>query len=135
MNKSIIEDNLVEIILEPDEYGIEDVRAQRDLVIEKLKEMGAEASEANEVYERIMASETERVVKEYFIRNLAASRESCTTLYYTIEDFAHLWNTAGGKKWVKRSTKFLTETIESLEDAMLCLEYLTKALAKTPTNS
>lgn len=129
-NKNHVKDCLVEILLEPDVYGIGDVRAERAQVIEKLGEMGCDTAESGEIYEAVMAGDTQKVIKDYFTRYLAAYCEDCKTLYHRMEDYVHLWHIASDY-----SPKPLEDTLEELEDAMLCMKYLTKALACKNANS
>jgi hypothetical protein len=123
-NKNHVKDSLVEILLEPELYGIVDVRAERAQVIEKLVEMGCETAESEEVCDLILIGDTQNAIKDYFDRNLAVYCEDCKTLYHRMEDYAHLLHLATGQ-----SPRQLEETLEELEGAMLCMEDLSKALA------
>lgn len=121
-NKNHVKDSLVEILLEPELYGIVD--AERAQVIEKLVEMGCETAESEDVCDLILIGDTQNAIKDYFDRNLAAYCEDCKTLYHRMEDYAHLLHLATGQ-----SPRQLEETLEELEGAMLCMEDLSKALA------
>ena len=123
-NKNHVKDCLVEILLEPDVYGIEDVLTERALVIEKLGEMGCNAAESEKIYELVMTGDARDAIKDYFIRNLSVYCEDCKTLYHRMEDYAHLLHLATGQ-----SPRQLEETLEDLEGAMLSMEDLSKALA------
>ena len=123
-NKNHVKDSLVEILLEPEVYGIVDVRAERAQVTEKLVEMGCETAESEEVCDLILIGDTQNAIKDYFDRNLAVYCEDCKTLYHRMEDYAHLLHLATGQ-----SPRQLEETLEELEGAMLCMEDLSKALA------
>lgn len=123
-NKNHVKDSLVEILLEPELYGIVDVRAERAQVIEKLVEMGCETAESEDVCDLILIGDTQNAIKDYFDRNLAVYCEDCKTLYHRMEDYAHLLHLATGQ-----SPRQLEETLEELEGAMLCMEDLSKALA------
>jgi len=123
-NKNHIKDSLVEILLEPELYGIVDVRAERSQVIEKLVEMGCETAESEDVCNLILIGDTQNAIKDYFDRYLAVYCEDCKTLYHRMEDYAHLLHLATGQ-----SPRQLEETLEELEGAMLCMEDLSKALA------
>ena len=123
-NKNHVKDSLVEILLEPELYGIVDVRAERAQVIEKLVEMGCETAESEDVCDLILIGDTQNAIKDYFDRYLAAYCEDCKTLYHRMEDYAHLLHLATGQ-----SPRQLEETLEELEGAMLCMEDLSKALA------
>ena len=123
-NKNHVKDSLVEILLEPELYGIVDVRAERAQVIEKLVEMGCETAESEDVCDLILIGDTQNAIKDYFDRYLAVYYEDCKTLYHRMEDYAHLLHLATGQ-----SPRQLEETLEELEGAMLCMEDLSKALA------
>lgn len=123
-NKSHVKDCLVEILLEPDVYGIGDVCAERAQVIEKLVEMGCHTAESEEVCDLVLSGDTQNAIKDYFDRNLAVYCEDCKTLYHRMEDYAHLLHLA-----TDQSPRQLEETLEELEGAMLCMEDLSKALA------
>ena len=123
-NINHVKDCLVEILLEPDVYGIGDVLTERALVIQKLGEMGIGTAESEEAYDLVMSVGTQNAIKDYFDRNLAEYCEDCKTLYHRMEDYAHLLHLATGQ-----SPRQLEETLEELEGAMLCMEDLSKALA------
>lgn len=122
--KNHVKDCLVEILLEPDVYGIGDVRGEKTQVIEKLGDMVCDATESEEVYDLVLGGDTQNSIKDYFDRNLAVYCEDCKTLYHRMEDYAHLLHLATGQ-----SPRQLEETLEELEGAMLCMEDLSKALA------
>lgn len=123
-NKNHVKDCLVEILLEPDVYGIGDVRAEKAQVIEKLVKMGCHTAESEEVCDLVLSGDTQNAIKDYFDRNLAVYCEDCKTLYHRMEDYAHLLHIA-----TDQSPRQLEETLEDLEGAMLCMEDLSKALA------
>ena len=136
-----IEDYLIEIIVEPDYHGVEDVGTQRELVIDQLN-TAANSTFANpltieqitEIYDRTMAKDMEDNIRHYFMRNLETYCEDCTTLYYRMVDISNLWfvhqtSTRGKEEVESDSTmkfiwKLFVDTVESLEDAMLSLEDL-----------
>lgn len=136
-----IEDYLIEIIVEPDYHGVEDVGTQRELVIDQLN-TAANSTFANpltieqitEIYDRTMAKDMEDNIRHYFMRNLETYYEDCTTLYYRMMDISNLWfvhqtSTRGKEEVESDSTmmfiwKLFDYTVESLEDAMLYLEDL-----------
>ena len=136
-----IEDYLIEIIIEPDYHGVEDVGTQRELVIDMLKTAANSAfasplplEQIMEIYDRTMAKDMEDNIRHYFKRNLETYYENCETLYYQMEDISSLWlvhqTSTRGKEEVesdlamKRTWELFVDTIESLEDAMLSLEAL-----------
>ena len=123
-NKKHVKDCLVEILLEPDVYGIGDVRAEKTQVIEKLVGMRCDTAESEEFYNLVLRGDMQNTIKDYFDRNLAVYCEDCKTLYHRMEDYAHLLHLATGQ-----SPRQLEETLDDLEGAMLCMEDLSMALA------
>lgn len=138
-----IEDFLLEIIIEPDYHGVEDVGAQRELVIEKLNAVNNSAfatplslEQITEIYDRTMAKDMEDNIRHFFMRNVEAYCKNCKTIYHRMEDISYLWlvyqTSTRSKEEVesdlamKRTWKLFTDTMESLEDAMLSLEDLSK---------
>ena len=138
-----IEDLLLEIIIEPDYHGVEDVGTQRELVIDKLNTVANSAFETpltleqvTDIYDRTMAKDKEDNIRHYFMRNLATYCKNCKTIYHRMEDISYLWlvhqTSTRGKEDVesdstmKRTWKLLVDTMRSLEDAMLSLEDLSK---------
>lgn len=150
MNKTIkkfqehfIEDFLLEIIIEPDYHGVEDVVAQRELVIDKLNTVANSAfanplspEQISEIYDRTMAKDMEDNIRHYFMRNLETYCKNCKTLYYRMEDISYLWlvyqSSTRSKEEVESDSammntwKLFVDTMGSLEDAMLNLEDLSK---------
>ena len=138
-----IEDLLLEIIIEPDYHGVEDVGTQRELVIDKLNTVANSAFETpltleqvTDIYDRTMAKDKEDNIRHYFMRNLATYCKNCKTIYHRMEDISYLWlvhqTSTRGKvdgesdSTMKRTWKLLVDTMQSLEDAMLSLEDLSK---------
>ena len=141
--ENFIEDFLLEIIIEPDYYGVEDVRAQRELVIDKLNTVSNSAfanplspEQIAGIYDRTMAKDTEDSIRHYFMRNLESYCKNCKTIYHRMEDLSYLWLVYQSSKRskeemesdsaMKGTWKLFVDTIESLEDAMLSLEGLSK---------
>lgn len=142
-----IEDYLLEIIIEPDYHGVEDVGTQRELVIDKLNTVANSAfanpltiEQIMEIYDRTMAKDMEDNIRHYFMRNLETYCKNCKTIYHRMEDISYLWlvhqTSTRGKEEVesdstmKRTWKLFVDTMESLEDAMLFLEDLSKQSRK-----
>jgi hypothetical protein len=142
-----IEDFLIEIIVEPEYHGIEDVGTQRELVIDKLNTVANSAfansltlEQITELYDRTMAKDKEDNIRHYFMRNLETYCKNCKTIYHRMEDISYLWlvhqTSTRGKEEVesdsamKRTWKLFVDTMESLEDAMLSLEDLSKQSRK-----
>lgn len=142
-----IEDFLIEIIVEPDYHGVEDVGTQRELVIDKLNTVANSAfanpltiEQITEIYDRTTAKDMEDNIRHYFMRNLETYCENCKTIYHRMEDISYLWlvhqTSTRGKEEVesdstmKRTWKLFVDTMESLEDAMLSLEDLSKQSRK-----
>ena len=138
-----IEDFLIEIIVEPEYHGVEDVGTQRELVIDKLNTVANSAfanplaiEQIMEIYDRTMAKDMEDNIRHYFMRNLETYCKNCKTIYHRMEDISYLWlvhqSSTRGKEEVesnstmKRTWKLFVDTMESLEDAMLSLEDLSK---------
>lgn len=142
-----IEDFLIEIIVESEYHGVEDVGTQRELVIDKLNTV-ANSAFANPlaieqimgIYDRTMAKDMEDNIRHYFMRNLETYCKNCKTIYHRMEDISYLWlvhqTSTRGKEEVesdstmKRTWKLFVDTMESLEDAMLSLEVLSKQSRK-----
>ena len=149
--EQFIEDFLIEIIVEPDYHGVEDVGAQRELVINKLNTVAYSAfatplppEQITEIYDRIVANDMEDNIRNYFMRNLENYCKNCKTIYHRMEDISYLWlvhqTTTRGKEEVESDTamkgtwNLFVDTMGSLEDAMLNLDDLskrTKAVAKS----
>ena len=142
-----IEDFLIEIIIEPDYHGVDDVGTQRELVIEKLSTVAKNAfanplspEQISEIYDRNMAKDMEDNIRHYFIRNLETYCKTCKTIYHRMEDISYLWlvhqTSIQGKEEVesdaamKVTWKLFVDTMGSLEDAMLSLEELSKQSRK-----
>ena len=142
-----IEDYLIEIILEPDYNEVEDVGTQRELVVDKLNTVANSAfatpltlEQITDIYDRTMAKDQEDNIRHYFMRNLEAYCKNCKTIYHRMEDISYLWlvhqTSTRGKEEVesdsamKRTWKLFVDTMESLEDAMLSLEDLSKQSRK-----
>ena len=142
-----IEDFLIEIIVEPEYHGVEDVGTQRELVIDKLNTVANSAfanplaiEQIMEIYDRTMAKDMEDNIRHYFMRNLETYCKNCKTIYHRMEDISYLWlvhqTSTRGKEEVesdstmKRTWKLFVDTMESLEDAMLSLENLSKQSRK-----
>ena len=142
-----IEDFLIEIIVEPEYHGVEDVGTQRELVIDKLNTVANSAfanplaiEQIMEIYDRTMAKDMEDNIRHYFMRNLETYSKNCKTIYHRMEDISYLWlvhqTSTRGKEEVesdstmKRTWKLFVDTMESLEDAMLSLEDLSKQSRK-----
>ena len=154
MNKALqkfqelfIEDFLFEIIIEPDYHGVNDVGTQRELVIEKLSTVNNNAfanplslERIMEIYDRTMAKDMEDNIRHYFMRNLETYRKNCKKFYHRMENISYLWlvhqTSTRSKEEVesdstmKRTWKLFVDTMESLEDAMLSLEDLSKQSRK-----
>ncbi len=141
--EQFIEDYLIEIIVEPDYHGVEDVGTQRELVIDKMNTVANSAfatpltlEQITEIYDRTMSKDMEDNIRHYFMRNLETYCKNCKTIYHRMEDISYLWlvhqTTTRGKEDVesdstmKRTWKLLVDTMQSLEDAMLSLEDLSK---------
>ena len=142
-----IEDFLIEIIVEPEYHGVEDVGTQRELVIDKLNTVANSAfanplaiEQIMEIYDRTMAKDMEDNIRHYFMRNLETYCKNCKTIYHRMEDISYLWlvhqTSTRSKEEVesdstmKRTWKLFVDTMESLEDAMLSLEDLSKQSRK-----
>lgn len=142
-----IEDFLLEIIIEPEYHGVEDVGTQRELVIDKLNTVANSAfanplaiEQIMEIYDRTMAKDMEDNIRHYFMRNLETYCKNCKTIYHRMEDISYLWlvhqTSIRGKEEVesdaamKGTWKLFVDTMESLEDAMLSLEDLSKQSRK-----
>ncbi len=142
-----IEDFLIEIIVEPEYHGVEDVGTQRELVIDKLNTVANSAfanpltiEQIMEIYDRTMAKDMEDNIRHYFMRNLETYCKNCKTIYHRMEDISYLWlvhqTSIRGKEEVesdaamKGTWKLFVDTMESLEDAMLSLEDLSKQSQK-----
>ena len=142
-----IEDFLLEIIIEPDYHGVDDVGTQRELVIDKLNTVANSAfanplaiEQIMEIYDRTMAKDMEDNIRHYFMRNLETYCKNCKTIYHRMEDISYLWlvhqTSTRSKEEVesdstmKRTWKLFVDTMESLEDAMLSLEDLSKQSRK-----
>lgn len=138
-----IEDFLLEIVIEPDYHGVDDVGTQRELVIEKLSTVAKIAfanplspEQISEIYDRTMAKDMEDNIRHYFMRNLETYCKNCKTIYHRMEDISYLWlvhqTSIRGKEEVesdaamKVTWKLFVDTMGSLEDAMLNLEDLSK---------
>ena len=138
-----IEDFLLEIIIEPDYHGVEDVRRQRELVIEKLSTVAnsafanpLSAEQIKGIYDRTMAMDMEDSIRHYFMLNLETYCKNCKTIYHRMEDISYLWlahQSSGRSKEeiesdsnMRRTWKLFADTMGSLEDAMLSLEDLSK---------
>ena len=138
-----IEDYLLEIIIEPDYHGVEDVGTQRELVVDKLNTVAKRAfanpltlEQITEIYDRTMAKDQEDNIRNYFKRNLETYCKNCKTIYHRMEDISYLWlvhqTSTRGKEEVesdstmKRTWTLFVDTMESLEDAMLSIEDLSK---------
>jgi len=138
-----IEDFLLEIIIEPDYHGVEDVGTQRELVIDKLYTVAKSAfatplslEQITEIYDRTMANDIEDNIRHYFMRNLENYCKNCKTIYHRMEDISYLWlvhQSSGRSKeeiesdsTMRRTWKQFADTMGSLEDAMLSLEDLSK---------
>ena len=154
MNKALqkfqelfIEDFLFEIIIEPDYHGVDDVGTQRELVIDKLNTVANSAfanpltiEQITEIYDRTMAKDMEDNIRHYFMRNIETHCTNCKTIYHRMEDISYLWlvhqTSIRGKEEVesdaamKGTWKLFVDTMESLEDAMLSLEDLSKQSRK-----
>lgn len=143
-----IEDYLIEIIIEPDYHDVEDVGTQRELVIDKMNTVANSAfatpltlEQITEIYDRTIAKDMEDNIQHYFKRNLETYCRNCKTIYHRMEDISYLWlvhqTSTRGKEEVesdstmKRTWKLFVDTMESLEDAMLSLEDLSKQSQKT----
>lgn len=142
-----IEDFLLEIIIEPDYHGVEDVVAQRELVIDKLNTVANSAfanplspEQISEIYDRNMAKDMKDNIRHYFMRNLNTYCKNCKTIYHRMEDISYLWlvhqTSIRGKEEVesdaamKGTWKLFVDTMGALEDAMLSLEDLSKQSRK-----
>ena len=138
-----IEDFLIEIIVEPEYHGVEDVGTQRELVIDKLNTVANSAfanpltiEQITEIYDRTMAKDMEDNIQHYFMRNLETYCKNCKKLYHRMENISYLWlvhqTSIRGKEEVKSHAamkvtwKLFVDTMGSLEDAMLSLEELSK---------
>ena len=138
-----IEDFLLEIIIEPDYHGVEDVVAQRELVIDKLNTVANSAfanplspEQISDIYDRTMAKDMEDNIRHYFMRNLETYCKNCKTIYHRMEDISYLWlvsqSSTRSKEEVESDSammntwKLFVDTMGSLEDAMLNLEDLSK---------
>lgn len=145
--EQFIEDFLIEIIIEPDYHGVDDVGTQRELVIEKLSTIAKNAfanplspEQISEIYDRNMAKDMEDNIRHYFLRNLETYCKNCKTIYHRMEDISYLWlvhqTSIQGKEEVesdaamKVTWKLFVDTMGSLEDAMLSLEELSKQSRK-----
>lgn len=150
MNKALqkfqelfIEDFLIEIIVEPEYHGVEDVGTQRELVIDKLNTVANSAfanpltiEQIMEIYDRTMAKDMEDNIRHYFMRNLETYCKNCKTIYHRMEDISYLWlvyqSSTRSKEEVESDSammntwKLFVDTMGSLEDAMLNLEDLSK---------
>ena len=142
----LIEDYLIEIIVEPEYHGVEDVGTQRELVIDKLNTANSAFADPltikqiTEIYDRTMAKVMKDNIRHYFMRNLETYCKNCKTIYHRMEDISYLWlvhqTSTRGKEEVesdsimKRTWKLFVDTMESLEDAMLSLEDLSKQSRK-----
>lgn len=141
--EQFIEDFLIEIIVEPDYHGVEDVRRQRELVIEKLNAVANSAfanpltrEQITVIYERTMANDMEDNIRHFFMRNLETYCRNCKTIYHRMEDISYLWlvhqSSTRSKEEIesdaamKGTWNLLVDTMGSLEDAMLNLEDLSK---------
>ena len=138
-----IEDYLLEIIIKPDYHGVEDVGTQRELVIDKLNTVANSAfanpltlEQITEIYDQTMAKDQEDNIRHYFKRNLETYCKNCKTIYHRMEDISYLWlvhqTSTRSKEEVesdstmKRTWTLFVDTMESLEDAMLSIEDLSK---------
>ena len=138
-----IEDFLIEIIIEPDYHGVEDVQTHRELVIDKLNAVANSAfanpltrEQITVIYERTMANDMEDNIRHFFMRNLETYCRNCKTIYHRMEDISYLWlvhQSSGRSKeeiesdsTMRRTWKLFVDTMGSLEDAMLSLEDLSK---------
>lgn len=153
--EQFIEDFLIEIIVEPDYHGVEDVGAQRELVINKLNTVAYSAfatplppEQITEIYDRIVANDMEDNIRNYFMRNLENYCKNCKTIYHRMEDISYLWlvhqTKTRGKEEVESDTamkgtwNLFVDTMGSLEDAMLNLDDLskrTRAVAKSESRA
>ena len=138
----LIEDYLIEIIVEPEYHGVEDVGTQRELVIDKLNTANSAFADPltieqiTEIYDRTMAKVMKDNIRHYFMRNLETYCKNCKTIYHRMEDISYLWlvhqTSTRGKEDVesdstmKRTWALFVDTMESLEAAMLSLEDLSK---------
>lgn len=153
--EQFIEDFLIEIIVEPDYHGVEDVGAQRELVINKLNTVAHSAfatplppEQITEIYDHIMANDMEDNIRNYFMRNLEKYCKNCKKIYHRMEDISYLWlvhqTTTRGKEEVESDTamkgtwNLFVDTMGLLEDAMLNLDDLskrTRAVAKSESRA
>jgi len=133
----LIEDYLIEIIVEPEYHGVEDVGTQRELVIDKLNTANSAFADPltikqiTEIYDRTMAKVMKDNIRHYFMRNLETYCKNCKKLYHRMEDISYLWLVHHKKEvesdsTMKRTWKLFVDTMGSLEDAMLSLEELSK---------
>lgn len=136
-----IEDCLVEIIVEPEQYGVEEAKENRDAVIDVLEDLVNRVSsnklsdnQVAEVYDRIMNGDIENTIHEYFSRNLYLLKEICISLYYRLEDYSNLYQRHLSKtksedenndpQKFKEYYRLMEETLELLEGSMVYLNYL-----------
>lgn len=136
-----IEERLVEIIVEPEEYGIEEARTHRESVVKVLMEIVNKAFDCKltkqqvaEVYDRIMDGNIEQTILNYFQRNLHLITEVCTSIYYKMADYNNLFLMLNKKavtdfeikvdSSLNRKVELMNDTLECLEGAMINLEGL-----------
>lgn len=138
-----LEERLVEIIVEPDEYGLEEAKTNKKTIVKGLRKLVNENydskltdEQVGEFYDRFMAGSIDKAIigylDRYFEFYAKISREFCGR----VAEFFDLWlrhqYKTRGKKDVDEDEdlilprKQMKETLKGLRAAMDCLEALNK---------
>lgn len=138
-----LEERLVEIILEPEHYGLKEAKAHREPVVKTLTALvnkncdGHIAEEqVGEFYDRFMAGSIDKAIIGYLDRNFEFFAKISKELYSRVEEFFDLWlkhqYKTRGKKDVDEDEdlvlprKQMKETLKGLKAAKEGLEALNK---------
>lgn len=138
-----LEERLVEIIVEPDEYGLEEAKANKKTIVKCLRELVNKNydskltdEQVGEFYDRFMAGNIDKAIIGYLDRNFEFFAKISKELYNRVEEFFYLWlkhqYKTRGKKDVEEDEdlilprKQMKETLKGLRAAMDCLEALNK---------
>lgn len=136
-----LEERLVEIIVEPDEYGLEEAKTNRKSVVRTLTSLVNKTydskltdEQVGEFYDRFMAGSIDKAIIGYLDRNFEFFAKISREFYGRVEEFFDLWlkhqYKTRGKKDVEEDEdlvlprKQMKETLKGLKAAKDCLEAL-----------
>ena len=136
-----LEERLVEIILEPDEYGLEEAKTNKKSIVKGLRELVNKTydskltdEQVGEFYDRFMAGSIDKAIIGYLDRNFEFFAKISKELYSRVEEFFDLWlkhqYKTRGKKDVDEDDelvlprKQMKETLKGLKAAKDGLEAL-----------